>query len=287
MGQSTRDIVLNTLGNNVTSNTSSQPVATSNRLVYQPNQKFATTNGNIFSILYTPDKLDKHVHIDFIVAKDEEDARNKQDYLAYNDFSGIVGVIARKLEFKYGSEGFFKIFVDKKGQNRDILITKNLREAQKILGFRKVDTNFSNIKSEDDIVEYIKTSPLFDVRQIAGELNRGDRKKMRAERKSAQYIRDQLMLSGQRRTVQDDDYFFKTLFPSLYEKVEQEKQKLDADVIKTDKYTGDWIINTFNLKPGKVIGQVKDFLNKKYGDNLDNTPEEEVVASVKQYLSEL
>jgi hypothetical protein len=275
------------LGNNVTSNTSSQPVATSNGLVYQPNQKFATTNGNIFSILYTPDKLDKHVHIDFIVAKDEEDARNKQDYLAYNDFSGIVGVIARKLEFKYGSEGFFKIFVDKKGQNRDILITKNLREAQKILGFRKVDTNFSNIKSEDDIVEYIKTSPLFDVRQIAGELNRGDRKKMRAERKSAQYIRDQLMLSGQRRTVQDDDYFFKTLFPSLYEKVEQEKQKLDADVIKTDKYTGDWLINTFNLKPGKVIGQVKDFLNKKYGDNLDNTPEEEVVASVKQYLSEL
>jgi len=287
MGQSTRDIVLNTLGNNVTSNTSSQPVATSNGLVYQPNQKFATTNGNIFSILYTPDKLDKHVHIDFIVAKDEEDARNKQDYLAYNDFSGIVGVIARKLQFKYGSEGFFKIFVDKKGQNRDILITKNLREAQKILGFRKVDTNFSNIKSEDDIVEYIKTSPLFDVRQIAGELNRGDRKKMRAERKSAQYIRDQLMLSGQRRTVQDDDYFFKTLFPSLYEKVEQEKQKLDADVIKTDKYTGDWLINTFNLKPGKVIGQVKDFLNKKYGDNLDNTPEEEVVASVKQYLSEL
>jgi hypothetical protein len=275
------------LGNNVTSNTSSQPVATSNGLVYQPNQKFATTNGNIFSILYTPDKLDKHVHIDFIVAKDEEDARNKQDYLAYNDFSGIVGVIARKLGFKYGSEGFFKIFVDKKGQNRDILITKNLREAQKILGFRKVDTNFSNIKSEDDIVEYIKTSPLFDVRQIAGELNRGDRKKMRAERKSAQYIRDQLMLSGQRRTVQDDDYFFKTLFPSLYEKVEQEKQKLDADVIKTDKYTGDWLINTFNLKPGRVIGQVKDFLNKKYGDNLDNTPEEEVVASVKQYLSEL
>jgi hypothetical protein len=85
--------------------------------------------------------------------KDEEDARNKQDYLAYNDFSGIVGVISRKLGFKYGSDGFFKIFVDKKGQYRDILITKNLRDAQKILGFRNVDTNFSNIKSEDDIVE--------------------------------------------------------------------------------------------------------------------------------------
>ena len=286
-GQSTRDIIINAIGTNIARNTEPNAVVTSNGNVYQSNQMYVTTNGNIFSILYRPDKLDKQVHIDFIVAKDEEDARNKQDYLAYNDFSGIVGVMARKLGFKYGSDGFFKIFVDKKGQNRSIFITKNLRDAQKILGLRKVDTNFSNIKSEDDIVEYIKTSPLFDVRQLSGELNHGDRKKMRSERQSAQYIRDQLLQSGQRRTVGDDDYFFKSLFPSLYDKVEQEKQKLDSDTINTSKYTGEWIINTFNLKPGKVIGQVKDHLNKQYGDELENTPEEEVINTVKQYLSTL
>jgi hypothetical protein len=286
-GQSTRDIIINAIGTNIARNTEPNAVVTSNGNVYQSNQMYVTTNGNIFSILYRPDKLDKQVHIDFIVAKDEEDARNKQDYLAYNDFSGIVGVMARKLGFKYGSDGFFKIFVDKKGQNRSIFITKNLRDAQKILGFRKVDTNFSNIKSEDDIVEYIKTSPLFDVRQLSGELNRGDRKKMRSERQSAQYIRDQLLQSSQRRTVGDDDYFFKSLFPSLYDKVEQEKQKLDSDTINTSKYTGEWIINTFNLKPGKVIGQVKDHLNKQYGNELENTPEEEVINTVKQYLSTL
>ena len=221
-GQSTKDVVLNLIGSNIVKNTNTTTVVTSNGQIYQPNQMYVTTNGNIFSILYRPDKLDKNVHIDFISAKDEEDARNKQDYLSYNDFSGIVGVISRKLGFKYGSDGFFKIFVDKKGQNRDILITKNLRDAQKILGFRNVDTNFSNIKSEDDIVEYIKTSPLFDVRQLSGELNHGDRKKMRSERQSAQYIRDQLLQSGQRRNVGDDDFFFKSLFPSLYDKVEQE-----------------------------------------------------------------
>lgn len=286
-GQSVRDIVINTVGGNIVKNNEPNAVVTSNGNIYQPKQMFVTTNGNIFSILYRPNKLDKQVHIDFIVAKDEEDARNKQDYLAYNDFSGIVGVISRKLGFKYGSDGFFKIFVDKKGQNRDILITKNLRDAQKILGFRNVDTNFSNIKSEDDIVEYIKTSPLFDVRQLSGELNRGDRKKMRSERASAQYIRDQLLKSGQRKKIEDDDYFFKSLFPSLYDKVEQEKEKLNTDTISTEKYGGEWIMNTFNLKPGKVIGDIKSVLNKQYGDNLDNTPEEEVVAFVKDYISKL
>jgi hypothetical protein len=120
---------------------------------------------------------------------------------------------------------------------------------------------------------------------LSGELNNGDRKKMRSERQSAQYIRDQLLQSGQRRTVDDDDYFFKSLFPSLYDQVEKEKQKLDTDIINTEKYTGEWIINTFNLKPGKVIGQVKDVLNKEYGDNLNNTPEDQVINTVKQYLS--
>ena len=286
-GQSTKDVILNLIGSNIVKNTNTTTVVTSNGQIYQPNQMYVTTNGNIFSILYRPNKLDKNVHINFISAKDEEDARNKQDYLAYNDFSGIVGVISRKLGFKYGSDGFFKIFVDKKGQNRDILITKNLRDAQKILGFRNVDTNFSNIKSEDDIVEYIKTSPFFDISQLSNVLNNSDRKKMRSERQSAQYIRDQLLKSGKRRSIDDVDYFFKSLFPSLYKKVEEEKQSLNTDIINTTKYTDEWIIKTFNLKPGKVIGQVKDFLNTKYGDVLDNTPEEEVINSVKQYLSTL
>lgn len=286
-GQTTRDIIISSLKNNIVRNIADQPIAMSNGNIYKKNDMFIDTNGDIFSILYRPRKLDKNVHIDFITAKDEEDAKTKQDYMAYNDFSGILGVISRKLGFKYGSDGFFKIFVDKQNQNQTIFITNNLRDAQKMLGLRNVDTNFSNIKSEDDIVEYIKTSPLFDVNQITSDLNRGDLKKMRSSRKSAQYIRDQLVQSNQHRSIQDDDYFFKSLFPSLYEKVEREKEKLNADKVKNDKYNGEWIINTFNLKPGKVIGKVKDFLVKHYGDKLNDTPEEQIVGSVKQYLSTL
>jgi hypothetical protein len=73
----------------------------------------------------------------------------------------------------------------------------------------------------------------------------------------------------------------------LYDKVEKEKEKLNAETVKTDKYNGEWIIKTFNLKPGKVIGQVKDFLTKQYGEDLENVPEQEVIDTVKQYLSTL
>lgn len=272
-GESTRSVVLSNLQSNIVKDESNLPMT--------------DTNGNIFSILYKPNKLDKQVHVDFITASSEEDFETKENYLAYNDFSGMVGVMSRKLGFKYGSEGFFKIFTDKQGQNHDILITKNLRDGLKILGFRKVDTNFSNIRSEDDIIEFIKTSPLFDVRQYTTDLNRGDLKKMRSARKSAQYIRDELIKSNQHRSIEDDDYFFKQLFPQKYAEVESEKQKLNTPVVKTSKYTGDWLINTFHLKPGKVIGQVKDFLNTQYGDNLDNVPEDQVIGAVKQYLSKI
>ena len=77
------------------------------------------------------------------------------------------------------------------------------------------------------------------------------------------------------------------MFPQKYEWVESEKQRLNVPVIKTSKYTGEWIIKTFNLKPGKVIGQVKDFLNNRYGDDLDNVPEDQVITTVKQYLSKI
>jgi len=272
-GQTTRNIVLSTLSSNIVKDENNQPIV--------------STNDNILSVLYLPQKLDKQVHVDFITAGSEDDFETKEHYLSYNDFSGMVGVMSRKLGFKYGSEGFFKIFTDNKGQNHDILITKNLRDGLKILGFRKVDTNFSNIRSEDDIVEFIKTSPLFDVRQYTTDLNSGDLKKMRSARKSAQYIRDELIKSNQHRSIEDNDHFFKQLFPQKYEWVESEKQRLNVPVIKTSKYTGEWIIKTFNLKPGKVIGQVKDFLNNRYGDDLDNVPEDQVIATVKQYLSKI
>lgn len=270
-GQSARSTILSGIQNNIAKN--------------ERGQIFINSNGNIFSVLYKPDKLDKQVHVDFISAESEEDFETKENFLAYNDFSGIVGVMARKLNFRYGSEGFFKIFIDKNGQNRYILITKNLKAGLKILGFRKVNTNFANIKSEDDIVKFVQTSPLFDVRQFTENLNSGDLKKMRPTRKTAQYIKAELIKNNQHRSLADEDYFLKHFYPKKYAEVERTKVEVNKEAIKTSKYGGEWLLKNFKLTPGPVIGQIKSFLNSKYGDGLDNAPEDAVKADVQSFLS--
>lgn len=271
-GESVKDIVTSTLKGGIVKNESGQLMVNS--------------NGNIFSILYSPKKLDKQVHIDFITVKSEEDFETKENYLSYNDFSSIVGIMARRLNFSYGTEGFFKVIKDNAGQHKYILITKNLRDGLKILGFRKVDTNFSNIKSEDDIVEFIKTSPLFDISYLSVNLNKKDRNKLKPDRKAAKYIRDELLKSNQHRSIEDEDYFFKSLFPPLYAEVENKKKEILAlSSPNSSKYTGDWIVKTFNLKPGPIVGSIKNVIFKKFGDKLDSVSEETVVAVIKKLFS--
>ena len=81
-------------------------------------------NGETFSVLYQLD-IGKLVHVDFIECADEDSFTTKLQYFSYNDFSGIVGMLSKKMHFKYGSDGFFKRFRDRKGNWHDILISKN------------------------------------------------------------------------------------------------------------------------------------------------------------------
>ena len=69
--------------------------------------------------------------------------------------------------------------------------------------------------------------------------------------------------------------------------VEKQKEELNKEVIKTSQYGGEWLQRNFNLKPGPVIGQIKSFLNQKYGDQLDTAPEDAVKADVQKFISNL
>ena len=77
---------------------------------------FAThKNGDVYSVLYHCETLGKDIHVDFIHANDLN-FRTKLQYYSYNDFSGIFGMLSKKLHFKYGSEGFFKRYHDTRGK---------------------------------------------------------------------------------------------------------------------------------------------------------------------------
>lgn len=244
-------------------------------------------NGPILHCLFYSSSIGKEVHVDFIFANsDEYDATRM--YLAYNDFSGILGVITRKLKFNYGSKGFFKIYADKKNQFHYILLSRNLVDGLKMLGFADVIDNYYQIKNNDDIAAFIGHSDLFDSNHLVGsDLNRGDRKRMRSGRPSARELKNKLVDLDKRRIQMDDDFYFKTLFPEKYSEYLLKCKEIEDYVPPKSKYNGNWLMKNFTeIKPGPIIGKVQLYWMQRYGDKIDSIDENQLIQDTSKYLAE-
>jgi hypothetical protein len=244
-------------------------------------------NGNIYSVLYKSD-TGKNVHIDFIHSDNDEDFEAQRMYLALGDLSGILGVMARQNGYKYATTGFHKIYVDKSGRHHDILISKNLKDGLKILGYGDVLGDYDNIQNNDDVIKFISSSPMFDSDDYKGQtMNHSDRKRVRAGRPSADYIRTSLIGLNKHKQISDPDYFLKKLFPDKYQMLLDKQKVIESFTPVKSKYGGDWIMQNFNIKPGPVLGKIKQYWLQKYGDNLDNVPEDELRQDTDIYIKSL
>lgn len=242
-------------------------------------------NGNIYSVLYTSPIIKKSVHVDFLVSGTQDEFDPQWEYLSYNDFSGILGVFSRRLRFNYGTHGFFKIYIDKSGRYHYIHITNDLRKGLKILGYSDVE-KYDKIETLDDIISFISSSPLFSSEYYAGnEMNHSDRKRVRAGRPSADYIRKKLIDLNVRNTIEDEDYFFKSLYPVDYEKYLKAVHEIENRVIPKSKYNGEWIMKNFPfVRPGPLVGQILKFWFETYGNRLDSVSEEELLRVTDKFL---
>ena len=245
-------------------------------------------NGNIYSVLYNSD-LGKDVHVDFIHSDNDEDFDAQKTYLALGDFSGILGVMARQNGYKYATTGFHKIYVDKSGRHHDILITKNLKDGLKILGYGDVLGDYDNIQNNDDVIKFISSSPMFDSDDYKGQtMNHSDRKRVRAGRPSADYIRTSLIGLNKHKKISDPDYFLKKLFPDKYQMLLDKQKEIESFTPVKSKYGGEWLMANFpQLKPGPILGKIKQYWTQKYGDNLDNVPEDELRKDTDTYIKSL
>ena len=243
-------------------------------------------NGNIYSILYASKSIGKTVHVDILNTASQEQFDPQWEYLSYNDFSGIIGVFARRIKFNYGTGGFFKIYEDKRGQYHYIHITNDLRKGLRILGYKNIE-RYDKIETLDDIVQFITSSPLFDSEYYVGkDMNYSDRKRVRAGRPSADYIRKKIIELNVRRKMTDEDHFFKSEFPNEYSKYLSEVEKIENTVISKSKYNGEWLMKNFpEVKPGPLVGKVLKFWFDTYKNDLDTTSEEELLSSTRNFLS--
>jgi len=242
-------------------------------------------NGNIYSVLYNSD-LGKDVHIDFIHSDNDEDFEAQRMYLALGDLSGILGVMARQNGYKYATTGFHKIYVDKSGRHHDILITKNLKDGLKILGYGEVLGDYDNIQNNDDVIKFISSSPMFDSDDYKGQtMNHSDRKRVRAGRPSSDYIRKKLMSLDIHKKINDSNYFLRQLFPHKYADYLNKVNDIESYVVPKSKYSGDWIIKNFKVTPGPIINQIKLHWKELFGDNVDNQSEETMLKVTSNFLN--
>jgi len=242
-------------------------------------------NGPLIHVLYFSNILNKKIQVDFNMVTACE-FNSTVMYMAYNDFSGILGVISRKLYFRYGATGFYKIFVDKNGVYNYILLTQDLYVGLQMLGYEEnVIERFDNINTLDDIVSFISNSKLFDVSFLTSSLNRGDRKRLREERPTARYCRDKLIALNKAREIDDYDYYFILLFPDLYSKYLNECDKINSKVFVKLKYNGEFIKTHFpELKPGPIYKKIIDVWYETYEDNLSNISKVELIEFTKTFI---
>ena len=241
-------------------------------------------NGGVHSyLIYCPD-IDKKVHVDFITAGDSNKFKSMSQYYILNDFSGVVGIIAQHLNFLYGSEGFLKRYKDKRNQWHKIYITNDLMHGLKILGYEHPESKIQTLESLDDIANFLVESPLIDYTYFQPENMNVDQRKDVKGRDNIKYLLDKIEELHPQATVFDEDYFLKKLYPKKYEELKKKIDKIEKETYLQSKYNGKWLIDTFGLKPGPIVGDILRQLTKKFGENIENADEEAVKKFVETLL---
>ncbi len=240
----------------------------------------SSKNGYVHSFLYQAETVDKKVHVDFLVSSDPIPHAVKKQYYAFNDLIAVVGIMAKALHFKYGTEGFFKRYEDKRGNWHDILVSVNLNPGLQCLG---LEPKPLWIRKYQDIVNYVSSSLMFDSSMYAFALEENDEEHKRSKQHELFVALAKL---EKKAVILDEDYFLKRSFPSQYEEVESRKKEIEDKAYAQSKYNGTWLMEKFDMKPGPKLGKMLKLISDSFGDLLGTVEEELVEAFVREQLEQ-
>jgi len=233
-------------------------------------------NGHVHSALI---KLasGKQIHADFIQSKDENDFERKYMYYSKGHASSIIGMLAKKNNFKYGTEGFFRRFRDKRGNWHDILVSESLDDGLAIMGLDA--ETFDNIHTIDDIVNFVVQSPLFDSEYFGSEnMARRDRESIKRN-PSQDYIAQKLREKNKAKSVENENELFEKLFPEQFQRFKKEGERINNETYSPGAINGKKIMEVFKIKPGPEVGKILKFISDNYPKAEDLS--EEIIRVVK------
>lgn len=138
---------------------------------------------------------------------------------------------------------------------------------------------YENIKTLDDIAEYVSKSPFFE-----GSYYQFDRM-VRRDRESAdrnpreKYIIERLASMDQKRGEEDENKIFKDLFPEAFERFQEEAERINKETYVSGDINGEKIMEAFRIKPGPMVGKILKFLGDTYPEADGLSPE--MIESIK------
>lgn len=236
-------------------------------------------NGETYSLLIRISDI-RAVHVDYIRATNGIDRTRKEIYYSKGHTSPIIGMLSKSLNFKYGTEGFFKRYCDSKGQWHDIKITDDLFEGMQILGLDP--EAWEHLDTIDDIARFISSSPYF-TSEIFEEDNLVRRDREQIQRIASQeYIIAQLRALRVAPGTMDEDELFKKILPEQYDDYIRSTEQIEVNLKQRRAINGRILMTTLNIPQGRLIGQALSYLGEHYPDATELT--DEIILELKTTL---
>ncbi len=219
--------------------------------IFKEQLKGYSQNSNINSLLLKL-AMGKTVHVDFIEADDETDFDRKLMYYSKGHSSAMIGILAKKLNYKYGTEGFFKRYKDSRGNWHDIEITPNLREGLEILGLSA--EAYAECHNMDELIAWLGSSPLFDSEYYGlRELATRDRESI-SKNQSQKHMVYHLHALDKHASISDPNLFFKEQHPERHRDYLEHVKQLEETLAFKKAINGELVIKTFGVPQGiKVV----------------------------------
>lgn len=256
-------------------------------------------NGNVISVSY-PIGDNINFQLDFIYI-DKKDVPFNLFYLSYNDVGNLLGRIASSLNLKLKNNGLFYRFSDFNNKSKfyaDILITDNVEEALKALGynpydyFSKIDKGFKN---KQDVYDFVIKSKYFTIDHYLSDNQNSKHRKRDKKRETYSEFVSYLKTIDNKNLIKeiDNDYIFNQLkinFPIFKENYNIKVEELKINKIFKEKFNGGIVASITGYSGenlGKFIQSYKqNFTNEKeFKEFIINNNEDDIEKSIIIFLS--
>lgn len=235
---------------------------------------------------YTFDHKNFQIDIRFVP---EDDLEVAKFYFSYNDLNLLVGIIANKLDLKFGFDGlkfFYRSYYNKK---IPIFLSKNPRKIYEFLDY-DYDRYISGFNNLEEIYNFVVTSNYFDYRYYdLNNLNNKNRTR-NAKRDNFNGFVNFLLdnnIKQERKfnkptLEQIDNYFLESNVKEKYEKLKY-NDFLEEEISK--KFNGYLLMNWLEIEGkelGNFIGKFKNSFDSK--EELFNFVKQRSLEEVKSHV---